>query len=41
MALFVFIEGWYSSGRRHSALGDMSPVNKEKVAQQRLQPDSS
>ena len=36
MAVFSFIEGWHNPGRRHSALGYMSPINYEKAAQQRL-----
>ena len=40
MAVFSFIEGWYNPGRRHSALGYMSPVNYEKAAQRRLQHNS-
>ena len=27
MAVFQFVVGWYNPGRRHSALGRMSPIN--------------
>jgi putative transposase len=30
MAVFDFIEGWYNPHRRHSALGQMSPMNYER-----------
>jgi len=30
MAVFDFIEAWYNPRRRHSALGQMSPINYEK-----------
>lgn len=40
MAIFQFIEGWYNPGRRHSALGYLSPVNYEKAARDRLQCES-
>ena len=30
MAIFDFIEGWYNPHRRHSALGQMSPLTYEK-----------
>ncbi len=30
MAVFDFIEAWYKPRRRHSALGQMSPINYEK-----------
>ncbi|HYN64719.1 MAG TPA: IS3 family transposase, partial [Candidatus Limnocylindrales bacterium] len=36
MAIFQFIEGWYNPGRRHSALGYMSPINYEKSIRTRL-----
>lgn len=32
MAVFDFIEGWYNPRRRHSALGNKSPINYEKAA---------
>lgn len=31
MAVFDFIEGWYNPGRRHSALGYLSPIQYERV----------
>ena len=37
IAVFLFIEGWYNPGRRHSALRYMSPVNFEREAKERLQ----
>ena len=30
MAVFSYIEGWYNPGRRHSALGYLSPIAYEK-----------
>ncbi len=30
MAVFSFIEGWYNPRRRHSALGDLSPLEYER-----------
>ncbi len=31
MAVFDFIEAWYNPHRRHSALGQMSPLNYERT----------
>lgn len=30
LAIFDFIEGWYNPRRRHSALGQESPINFER-----------
>ena len=32
MAIFDWLEDWYSPHRRHSALGRRSPVNYERLA---------
>ncbi len=37
MAIFEFIEGWYNPGRRHSALGYLSPINYERTVLKTLE----
>lgn len=41
MAVFEFIEGWYNPGRRHSALGYLSPIQYERNALAALQIESA
>ena len=36
-ALFTWIEGWYNPRRRHSGLGQQSPMNFEKKQQERIE----
>lgn len=31
IAIFRYIEGWYNPHRRHSSIGQMSPVTYERV----------
>jgi len=31
VAVFDYIEGWYNTRRRHSALGDLSPIAYERA----------
>ena len=38
IAVFDFIEGWYNPGRRHSALGYLSPIDDEKAAAEKTGP---
>lgn len=39
LAVFQFLEGWYNPHRRHSALGNMSPIRfEEKHAHQAIEP---
>jgi hypothetical protein len=37
MAVFQFIEGFYNPSRRHSALGDLSPIEYERSAKTTLE----
>ncbi len=37
LAVFRFIEGWYNPHRRHSALGQRSPITYERIMLKKLQ----
>lgn len=41
MAVFTWIEGWYNPRRRHSGIGQVSPINFEKELQKQDRPQAN
>ena len=41
MAIFTWIEGWYNPRRRHSGIGQISPINFEKGLQEKAKATTS
>ncbi len=41
MAVFDFIEGFYNPRRRHSSLGQISPINFERLHARRGEADAA
>ena len=41
MAIFTWIEGWYNPRRRHSGIGQKSPINLEKELREQAYTNTS